>query len=161
MSRGSPCIQLLRFAQEGDTLSHTQPSTSHSSHDCWTNVRTLLILFSRRNTWDETMLTYGLLNFQRGGGGGGVGVRGSRVHPCMYFQLDCECPNGLCGLLLPAVIILCFPVIYILGALPQLSTFVIWFSEQIEMFFFGGTGNACTHTTVHQHLCCISGVQMY
>ena len=66
-----------------------------------------------------------------------------------------------CVLPAPAVIVLCFPLIYILGALPQLSTFIIWLSEQVEMFFFGGTGNACVHTrtlalVLHQR-CCTGG----
>ena len=56
--------------------------------------------------------------------------------------MSCECVS----VALPAaVIILCFPVIYMLGALPQLSTFVIWLSEQIEMFIFGGTGMEYVH----------------
>nr|XP_055026955.1 pecanex-like protein 2 isoform X1 [Misgurnus anguillicaudatus] len=33
----------------------------------------------------------------------------------------------------------CFPVVFLLGLLPQINTFVIYFFEQIDMHFFGGT----------------------
>jgi len=36
-------------------------------------------------------------------------------------------------------VLLCFPVIFSLGLLPQLSTFVIYILEQIDMHVFGGT----------------------
>uniref|UniRef100_A0A671L703 Pecanex-like protein n=1 Tax=Sinocyclocheilus anshuiensis TaxID=1608454 RepID=A0A671L703_9TELE len=34
----------------------------------------------------------------------------------------------------------CFPVTFLLGLFPQINTFVIYFLEQIDMHFFGGTG---------------------
>uniref|UniRef100_A0A672N2V0 Pecanex-like protein n=1 Tax=Sinocyclocheilus grahami TaxID=75366 RepID=A0A672N2V0_SINGR len=34
----------------------------------------------------------------------------------------------------------CFPVTFLLGFFPQINTFVIYFLEQIDMHFFGGTG---------------------
>ena len=36
-------------------------------------------------------------------------------------------------------ILLCFPVIFSLGLLPQISTFVIYLFEQVDMHVFGGT----------------------
>ncbi|XP_048060750.1 pecanex-like protein 2 isoform X2 [Megalobrama amblycephala] len=33
----------------------------------------------------------------------------------------------------------CFPVMFLLGLFPQINTFVIYFLEQIDMHFFGGT----------------------
>lgn len=39
-----------------------------------------------------------------------------------------------------AVFILCFPVIFTVGLLPQVNTFFIYTLEQIEMHIFGGNG---------------------
>ncbi|XP_076831764.1 pecanex-like protein 2 isoform X2 [Brachyhypopomus gauderio] len=33
----------------------------------------------------------------------------------------------------------CFPISFLLGLLPQINTFIIYFLEQIDMHFFGGT----------------------
>lgn len=40
----------------------------------------------------------------------------------------------------PSVFILCFPVLFALGWLPQFDTFIICLGEQIDIHMFGGTG---------------------
>jgi len=38
------------------------------------------------------------------------------------------------------ILVLCFPFIFTAGLLPQISTFIHWFLEQINIHIFGGTG---------------------
>lgn len=58
---------------------------------------------------------------------------------CMHTQffpyLEC-----LCDHLLFIVFILFFPVIFTVGLLPQVDTFIIYVGEQIDINIFGGTG---------------------
>ena len=39
---------------------------------------------------------------------------------------------------------LCFPIIFTLGLLPQVNTFGMYILEQIEMHIFGGSGKSNT-----------------
>ena len=39
-----------------------------------------------------------------------------------------------------SVFMLCFPIIFTLGLLPQVNTFGMYILEQIEMHIFGGSG---------------------
>lgn len=43
-------------------------------------------------------------------------------------------------LLLPAVFTLCFPIIFFVGLLPQVNTFVMYLFEQLDIHVFGGNG---------------------
>ena len=40
---------------------------------------------------------------------------------------------------------LCFPIIFTLGLLPQVNTFGMYILEQIEMHIFGGSGKSVHH----------------
>ncbi len=39
-----------------------------------------------------------------------------------------------------SVLMLCFPIIFTLGLLPQVNTFGMYILEQVEMHIFGGSG---------------------
>ena len=47
--------------------------------------------------------------------------------------------------LLFSVFMLCFPIIFTLGLLPQVNTFGMYILEQIEMHIFGGSGKSVHH----------------
>ncbi|XP_028843982.1 pecanex-like protein 2 isoform X2 [Denticeps clupeoides] len=42
-----------------------------------------------------------------------------------------------------------FPIAFLVGLLPQINTFVIYFLEQIDMHFFGGTAATGLHSAVY------------
>ncbi|XP_053358664.1 pecanex-like protein 1 [Clarias gariepinus] len=43
----------------------------------------------------------------------------------------------------------CFPITFLLGLFPQINTFVIYFLEQIDMHFFGGTAATGLHSAIY------------
>lgn len=47
-------------------------------------------------------------------------------------------------LCLPAVFTLCFPIIFFVGLLPQVNTFVMYLFEQLDIHVFGGNGEWLT-----------------
>jgi len=49
------------------------------------------------------------------------------------------------------VFILCFPLIFTLGLLPQVNTFIMYLLEQIDMHVFGGNGKSLYNTTLFSH----------
>ena len=46
----------------------------------------------------------------------------------------------MCCFIYISVMILCFPVIFTIGFLPQVNTFMMYTLEQIEIHVFGGNG---------------------
>lgn len=44
---------------------------------------------------------------------------------------------------LTLVFTLCFPIIFFIGLLPQINTFVMYLLEQLDIHAFGGNGNTC------------------
>lgn len=40
----------------------------------------------------------------------------------------------------PAVFTLCFPIVFFVGLLPQVNTFVMYLFEQLDIHVFGGNG---------------------
>lgn len=58
--------------------------------------------------------------------------------------------NMMCSFSLSPVFILCFPVIFFAGLLPQVNTFLMYLFEQIDIHMFGGNGN--THTPYNNRL---------
>lgn len=47
-----------------------------------------------------------------------------------HFQLLC----------LHAVFTMCFPIIFFMGLLPQVNTFIMYLFEQLDIHVFGGNG---------------------
>lgn len=43
----------------------------------------------------------------------------------------------------PAVFLLCFPLVFFMGLLPQVNTFVMYLFEQLDIHVFGGNGECC------------------
>ncbi len=50
-------------------------------------------------------------------------------------------PSNICNLSYFAVFILFFPILFLLGWMPQADTFSIYFLEQVDMHVFGGTAS--------------------
>lgn len=48
--------------------------------------------------------------------------------------------NNLVLWFVSAVFILCFPIIFFIGLLPQVNTFVLYLFEQLDIHVFGGNG---------------------
>ena len=48
-------------------------------------------------------------------------------------------------MLFVSVLLLCFPLIFTLGLLPQVNTFMMYTLEQIEIHVFGGNGEPAFH----------------
>lgn len=40
----------------------------------------------------------------------------------------------------PVVFTLCFPIVFFIGLLPQVNTFVMYLCEQLDIHVFGGNG---------------------
>jgi len=41
------------------------------------------------------------------------------------------------------VFTLCFPIVFFIGLLPQVNTFVMYLCEQLDIHVFGGNGEWC------------------
>lgn len=41
------------------------------------------------------------------------------------------------------VFTLCFPIVFFIGLLPQVNTFVMYLCEQLDIHVFGGNGECC------------------
>ena len=52
----------------------------------------------------------------------------------VYFSIKCI-------VLYISVLVLFFPVIFTVGLLPQVNTFIMYLLEQLDMHLFGGNGN--------------------
>ena len=44
------------------------------------------------------------------------------------------------------VLLLCFPVMFLIGLLPQVNTFSMFVLEQVEIHIFGGNGECLPET---------------
>ena len=51
--------------------------------------------------------------------------------------------------ILSAGITYCFPITFLVGLLPQVNTFTIYLLEQVDMHFFGGTGEPSSRDQSH------------
>lgn len=46
------------------------------------------------------------------------------------------------------VFTLCFPIVFFIGLLPQVNTFVMYLCEQLDIHVFGGNGEWCVFVLV-------------
>lgn len=50
-------------------------------------------------------------------------------------------------LLFSVVFTLCFPIVFFIGLLPQVNTFVMYLCEQLDIHVFGGNGELSFHNS--------------
>ncbi|ETE72938.1 Pecanex-like protein 1, partial [Ophiophagus hannah] len=60
----------------------------------------------------------------------------------------------------PIVFILCFPIVFFIGLLPQVNTFVMYLCEQLDIHVFGGNATTSLIAALYSFICSIVAVAL-
>uniref|UniRef100_A0A8B9SAN8 Pecanex-like protein n=1 Tax=Apteryx owenii TaxID=8824 RepID=A0A8B9SAN8_APTOW len=61
---------------------------------------------------------------------------------------------------LPVVFMLCFPIVFFVGLLPQVNTFVMYLCEQLDIHVFGGNATTSLLAALYSFICSIMAVAL-
>uniref|UniRef100_A0A8C9WFD5 Pecanex-like protein n=1 Tax=Scleropages formosus TaxID=113540 RepID=A0A8C9WFD5_SCLFO len=79
-----------------------------------------------------------------------LGGKSIRLQPFTLYSITFfSAPFLLCARDVLIVFILCFPVIFLFGLLPQVNTFLMCLLEQVDMHIFGGTATTSPLSSVY------------